>query len=334
MRKTIIWLFLSIFLMSCGAKDAIEDAIDITNISRKPIDASKTGVNAFANEIGFGSISSQYLEVKNTLRLNFIRVLFAWGEEIQSSPESTTNFGFYDEILDAVPPGIDVLIILTGLPSWMSDSANWIGGNPRKAFVEDWVRKVALRYGGSSKVIGFEIWNEPNDESNPDNITLGISKNAANYVEMLGFAYSVIKDIAPSKRVVSAATTSINQNFPHSVDYNQDMKDAGAEDFADVWAVHYYGKEFENVVQSGGVEDFLNSLSKPIWMTESGAKGVNAQLAYVETVWPFLQERIPSIERFYYYQFTENTPPDSTYGLRNLSKDFPVSDLYVYLRDR
>ena len=334
MRHLITWLFVCLALVSCEAKEAIEDAIDIADVPRKTIDTSKMGVNAFANDSRFGSIESQFLEVRDTLRLNFVRVLFAWNDGVQSSASAEPEFGFYDSILAGVPDGVDVLIVVTGLPSWMSDSSNWVNDNPRKTFVEDWVRRVAARYGSSEKVVGFEIWNEPNMESDSDNVLLGVSTDAGNYVEMLGFAYSVIKDVAPSKNVVSAATTAINQNYPHSIKYDKDMKDAGAEEFLDIWGVHYYGKQFENVVQDGGVEDFLNSLSKPVWVTESGAAGVNEQLAYVEQVWPFLQERIPGIERFYYYQFTEATASDVTYGLRNLSSNLPVSDLYVYLRDR
>lgn len=151
---------------------------------------------------------------------------------------------------------------------------------------------------------------------------------------MLALANSVAKDAAPGKLLLNAATTAINQNFPETRDYNRAMRDAGAVDLVDVWAVHYYGKQYENVIRSGGVADFLNGLNKPVWITESGAQGVNNQLAYAEEVWPYLQEHIDRLERIYYYQFTEATPPDTTYGLRNLSASMPVSDLYTYLRDR
>jgi hypothetical protein len=112
------------------------------------------------------------------------------------------------------------------------------------------------------------------------------------------------------------------------------MRDAGAQVFLDRWAVHYYGRQFENVRRDGGVSDFLNGLSTPIWVTESGAQGVNEQLKYGEEVWPFLREEIPSIERIYIYQFAEATPADVTYGLRNLTPGLELSDLYISFRDR
>lgn len=319
--------------LGCQAKDAIEDAIDIINIDRKPINTSKTGVNAFVNDGRFGSINSQFREVQSTLRLGFVRVLMAWDDNVQPSPNSQPDFSFYDSIIANVPSGMDVLIVLTDIPNWMKDSSNWIDGDPRKTFVELWVRKVASRYQGNGAVSALQIWNEPNMAANSENGVLGL-ESPLNYVSMLSQAHRVVKSIAPSKRVVNAATTSINQNYPDSLIYNQQMKDAGAEGVVDVWAIHYYGKQFERVVTDGGVADFLNAVSKPIWVTESGAQGVNNQLPYVEEAWPFLSEKIPGIDRFYYYQFTEASAPETTYGLKNLSTAAPVSDLYVYLRDR
>ncbi|MBN8549494.1 MAG: hypothetical protein J0M12_09280, partial [Deltaproteobacteria bacterium] len=117
-----------------------------------------------------------------------------------------------------------------------------------------------------------------------------------------------------------------------TLDYNRAMRDAGAQAFTDRWAIHYYGKQFENLER--GVKDFLNGLNVAVWVTESGAQGVNSQLAYGEQVWPFLFDKIARLERIYQYQFTEATPSDVTYGMKNLDPNFPVSDLYIFLRDR
>jgi O-glycosyl hydrolase len=187
---------------------------------------------------------------------------------------------------------------------------------------------VVERYGNNGRVVGFQVWNEPN-QANQANSNLGLIDNAAAYVELLKMGHHVIRATAPTKLIVSAATTSINQNYPGSLDYNRAMRDAGAQEYMDIWAIHYYGKQYENLVRPDGVRDFVNGLSKPIWVTESGAQGVSQQLAYGEEVWPYLKEKIPSIERIY-----QASSPDSSYGLRNLSGDQPVSDLYVWLRDR
>lgn len=322
-----------VVLSSCGG--GVGDILDVLDkVPRKTIDTTKLGVNAFCNDSRFGSISSQLAEVKNTLRLNSVRVLFAWNDQVQPSPTAALNFSFYDDIARALPAGSDALVLITGVPSWMHNPANWLNGNPRKTFVERWLKPVVSRYRSNSRIIGWEIWNEPNYSTNPENITMGFIDGPENFAELLAMAQNAAKDLAPGKLVVSGATTAINQNYPETLNYNRRMRDAGVKDMVDVWGVHYYGRQFENVVRGGGVADFLNGLSKVIWVTESGAQGVNAQLPYGEQVFPFLIDKIPGVERIYYYQFTEASPYDVTYGLRNLDPAFPVSDLYVWLRDR
>ncbi len=332
-RKLCFGLMLAV--LSCCNASSVSDAIDLAEgIPRKDIDASTLGTNAFVNDTRFGSPNAQFLEIRDTLRLGFVRVLFNWSDAVQPRPGANPNFSFYDDILAAVPSGLDVLVVVTGVPSWMSNSGNWKENNPRTTFVDNWALKVFDRYSGNPRIIGWQIWNEPNMTANPDNTVIDVALKPGNYVEMLGRAYSRSKSINSSKLVLNAATTAINQNFPETLDYNRAMRDAGAENFTDRWAIHYYGKQFENVERGSGVKDFLNGLSRAIWVTESGAQGVSEQLAYGEQVWPFLMDKIDRLERIYQYQFAEPTPSDVTYGMKNLDPNFPVSDLYVWLRDR
>ncbi|MBN8548616.1 MAG: cellulase family glycosylhydrolase [Deltaproteobacteria bacterium] len=301
---------------------------------RKPIDTSILGINAFVNDPRFGSIEQQFQEVKSTLRLNYMRVLFAWDDNVQPTRSARPNFSFYDDIASKIPDGSQVVVVLTGIPSWMNNPSNWVDGSPRKTFVKLWVRKVAARYFKNKRIKAYQIWNEPNDSGNPHNTTMGIQDSPSAYVEMLQQARTVVRKQKKKKQVINAATTAINQGYPRALDYNNAMLAAGAEQFVDAWAVHYYGSHYENVLRPGGVEDSLNQVQKPIWLTESGAQGINEQREYVERTWPFLKERIPGIARFYLYQFTESTDASETYGLKNLTAGFEVSDLYIYLRDR
>lgn len=333
MRQALVYAAMAVFCIACNSSD-LKEAIDISDgVPRKTIDTDSLGVNAFANDGRFGSAAAQYAEVRSTLRLRFVRILVQWDSNAHPNPSTAADFSFFDSLIAALPSGLDALLVVTGTPSWMSDSSNWIGGDPRRTFVERWLQPAVQRYGGNGRVIGFQIWNEPNQDNQP-NRNLGLQDSAPNYVELLKLGNAVVQSIAPTKLVVTAATTAINQNYPNSINYNRAMRDAGAQDHSDIWAIHYYGKQYENLIRSGGVRDFANGLSKPIWVTESGAQGVNKQLAYGEEVWPYLQEKIPGIQRIYQYQFTEATAPESTYGLRNLSGDAALSDLYVWLRDR
>ena len=329
MRKISILLSLCLALAACNSS-VVQDGVEIVDgVPRQTIDTDTLGVNAFANDGRFGSPAQQYQEVRSTLQLGFVRILANWDANAQPSAAASANLSFLDTLIEALPAGIDALLVMTGTPSWLSGSS----GDPRAMYVDQWVRPVVARYGGNPRVIGFQIWNEPNQNNTANNV-MGFTNNAQLYVSTLKSAATVVRSLAPAKLVVTAATTSINQNYPNTLDYNRAMRDAGAQSYADIWGVHYYGKQYENVVRPGGVADFANGLSLPIWITESGAQGVNSQLAYGEEVWPYLQDKLNNLQRIYVYQFTESTPPETTYGLKNLSTTMPVSDLYVWLRDR
>jgi len=291
------------------------------------------GVNNFFVNREFGSIDTQWHEIRDTLHLKFVRILLAWTDGVQASPGSAREYSFYDSIISRIPSGVDVIVVLAHTPSWMGDSSNWSAeGNPRSTFVEEWVRPTVRRYRNVPGIIGWEVWNEPDLTTLSSDSALGL-ETADNYAEMLSRAYNVIRDEDPSALVVMAASQSIQQDFPNNLRYNKRLQELGAENVTDIWNVHYYGTGYESVVTSNGVQDFLNGVHKPIWVTESGQTSPNEQLAYVETTWPFLLEKIPGIQRFYYYQYGGTEPLESNFGLKTTDPSFPVSDLYVRLRD-
>lgn len=319
-----------IFGCSSGTEDLLGIALDPP--SRKPIDTSIMGVNNFFIHPEFGSIPEQFADIQRNIRLRHVRVLFAWTDDVQPTPDSEPSYGLYDDIVAAIPPGVDVLVVLTHQPQWMADPSNWINGNPRQTWVERWLKPTIARYRGTPGIVGWEIFNEPDIVTVPADEALGL-RDPANYMELLRFASPAISAGDPGKLRVIAATTSIQANFPNNLNYNIALRDQGAQSLVDRWNIHYYGEQFENVVRPSGLEDFLATLSIPVWCTESGKQG-NEQLAYVETVWPFLREKAPNIERFYYYQYGDTLELLQNFGLRTTDPDFPVSDLYVFLRDR
>lgn len=318
-------LFLFIFGCAADAKDLIEVVMDPP--SRETIDRSRVGINNFFADSTFGTTREQFLEMRDTLGVNYVRVLFAWTDGVQDSYNGDRFYGFYDEIVENIPAGMDVMVVLAHAPSWISSLS---ASEARNAFVEQWVRPTVERYAGTPGIVGWQIWNEPDNPVGVSDATLVLT-DPANYFELLKAGSEVVHSVDPGKLVITAASRSIQQNGKANLNYNKDLRDLGAEEYADVWAIHYYGEQYEKVVD--GVDDFLNGLSLPIWLTESGQQGPNNQLAYVETAWPFLIEKVPGIARTYYYQFAEDTAIDANYGLRTTDPSFPVSDLYVYLRD-
>ncbi len=340
MKKYSLYLIL-FFLFSCSGSDDLFDlgnADDLFDLavdppSRQTIDTSIVGVNNFFVDPEFGTIAQQHNDIRNNLGLRFIRVLFAWTDPVQPTPDSAPNYSFYDDILNNTPAGVDILVVLDSTPAWMADPANWDNGNPRATWINRWLTPTAQRYGGDGRIIGFEVWNEPDLATIPSNMVLELN-DPNNYFELLSLGSNSLRVNAPGKLILNAATISIQQNFPSALNYNVALRDLGALDLVDIWNVHYYSENFENVVLSNGVGPFLRSLGKPIWVTESGEQGPNNQLAYAETVWPFLREEIPQIERIYQFQYGEPGPIQSNFGLRTTNPSAPVSDLYIHLRDR
>ena len=301
---------------------------------RKALPFSLLGVNAFANDQRFGSIRSQFREVRGTLGIKDIRALFYWNDQIQPTPTSTPFWGFYDEIARSFPPDVRVLVVLTGTPSWMKDPANWTDNNPRKTFVERWVNPVISRYRTNTAITTFQIWNEPNNPSFSENSTLDVLTSPDNFLELQALAYQAGKKVAPRKRIINGATTAIAQNFPGTLNYNKSLISGGISNFTDAFAIHYYGKNVDKVLLPNGVKDFLKGISQPIWVTEIGKQGTTSQLDYAQRMIPFLISTAPKIQKVFIYQFTEATPANSTYGLRNLTPGRLLSDLYIHLRDR
>lgn len=334
MKKSLLQLLaLILFTLPMGCSDA-DDLFDLAldPPERRPIDRTRLGLNNFFVDPEFGSIQEQFLEIRDTLKIPFIRILMAWSNEVQPTPDSPPNYSFYDEIMSNVPPGVDVLIVLVHTPSWMSNPANWIDGDPRRTWVERWLEPTVARYSRFGGITGYEVWNEPDLTTVPSDIVLGL-EDPVNYFDLLQRSSRVIRGLDPNRFVVIAATEAINQNFPNHLNYNKTLRDLGAENLVDIWNIHFYSKNYETVVTSNGIGDFLNGLTLPIWLTESGENGVNNQLAYVEEAWPFLRNEVPGIDRIYYYQFGETVPADITFGLRTNDPAFPVSDLYISLRD-
>lgn len=301
-------------------------------LPRKDIRKADTGLNAFFNDQRFGTIAQQMKEVRSTLGIRTIRILLAWNDDVQPTPTSPVNFSFYDDIMRSVPRGTRVLVILTGVPSWMSRSANWDREGIHATVVRRWVRPVVRRYRARSSVFGWQLWNEPNDKNNSQNELLGFVDHPEQYVSFLNRAATAVRRLHRTQKIVSAATTAINQNYPETLDYNRGLIASGISSRISVFAFHYYGTQIERVLIPDGVADFLNSVRRPLWMTESGRQGFEGQRDYVLRLWPFLRENIRGIRLMFYYQFTEGTDAQASYGLRNIDRNNGYSDLYYYLK--
>jgi len=81
-------------------------------------------------------------------------------------------------------------------------------------------------------------------------------------------APSFVSYVLKKQKVIGAATTVILQNFPETLQYNESLAAAGIEQYLDIFGLNIYGSGVERFYFV--IEDFLESLTKPIWVTESG----------------------------------------------------------------
>jgi Glycosyl hydrolase catalytic core len=306
---------------------------DVTSIlfptTSKTFPKSLVGLNAFFNQPENGSIRQQSTDISRRLKIRPLRLLFAWNDAVSPSFSSVPFFGFYDEILNTLPSSARALIVVTGIPRWVKTEANGDGARARDLFLQRWLTPLLQRYQSNPRVEGIQIWNEQNDINNPDNETLGFINNPEAYVDFVKNAAVIIKRENSTIKVVNSATTAINQNYPRTFLYNKKMVESGLFSYIDVYAIHYYGSQFENFLRPEGLYSFAKSLAKPTWVTESGAKGFQTQQRYVQRTWPKLMTLFPSIERIYYYSYTESSNSRSTYGLRVRRSTSP---LYRFFR--
>ena len=327
---TVKALFVT-FLVLCYASVLAEEPQAITLLPEKDLQRETLGINAFGNLPQFGTPSMQFDEIKQVLGLQHYRLLFAWSNEVQGSPGTRPDFSFYDDLIKSLPRGTRAIIVIANLPDWMHQQSNWKRGDPVFTLYRRWIRKVIVRYRRKRKIIGFQIWNEPNDDGNSENFTLNFVDNPEQYIQLVKRTQRLMSRRAKKKTLIGAATTSILQNFPETLEYNQALHQQGLEQYIDSWGIHVYGSSHERFYL--GVLDFLQSLTKPILVTETGRQGIFEQTEYLRRLLPFLSEEVPGIQRFYIYRFAEPSDPDTTFGLKNPSTSFPVSDLYIHLRD-
>ena len=232
----LIFVYFTILMSITGCGSDAKELLDLAlnPPSRKTIDTSRMGINAFFVNPGFGTIEERYNDIQNNLGIKSIRVLLAWTNEVQPTPNSPINFSLFDNILNSAPPGVEILIVATHTPDWMTNSANWVNGNPRLTWVEKWFKPVLQRYKNNPRIVGYEIFNEPNLLLVQSDSVLGLGA-ASNYFELLSMGAAAVRSIAPNVLVVLGATESINQKFPQNLDYNKELQELGAADLVDIW---------------------------------------------------------------------------------------------------
>lgn len=272
-----------------------------------------------------GNAGSQAADIRFTLRLQHVRTTFFFDESFLASEASSPDFSRFDEIVNALPDGLDLLPILAYAPQWLANRADW-----KTVFVNRYVIPVVERYANRPRIAGWEIWNEPNNFCNGGGSTPAgvLDCTADDYVDLVKLVSPVIR-ARTSAPIVGAASLPINTNFPNNLDFNRRMVSLGILPFIDVYNFHWYSEQLERLAL--GIKDFLDGTGKPLWCTESGIQGSTRQLGFAQDVFPTLDQNLGRLDRIYIFTYFDNQPPDSAFGL--VANNGNESDLYQFLRD-
>lgn len=196
--STLLAALVFICLSVVGCDSSTKDLIDLaTNPpERKQIDTSRMGVNSFFSQSGFGTVSYQYEDIQQVLRLKHVRVLLAWTDNVQASPSASVDFSFFDSIINSAPTGVDLVVVVAHTPTWMTDPANWDNANPRQTWVNRWLEPVVRRYRNHPSISAWEIFNEPDVVSVSSDAVLNLS-DPDSYFDLLQRASIVVRALDP-----------------------------------------------------------------------------------------------------------------------------------------
>lgn len=261
--------------------------------------------------------------------------------EVQQAPDDPFTWdgngqGFYDydtAIQKQHDAGIQLLGLLDYNPAWFKGQTP-----PLDAWINDWgdfVYAAVARYGrdrGQIKV--WELWNEPNVRQ--FGYEAGLYE-IRDYVRVLEVGAAAVRAADPEARVMMAGMSgmfSTDRDFEYDgYTYLDEIGRLGGWDYVDIIAHHpYHAIAPEQPINRFGrlvtLRDELAVLDelmrkygpKPVWITEKGwttvsiAPGVSEQNQALYLVRGYiLTLGHPSVEKFFWYDFRNDTSPFAAY---------------------
>ncbi len=239
----------------------------------------------------------------------------------------------YDRAIEAqVQAGVNILGLLDYNPYWFK------GDNPPpEAWIEDWGHFVYAAVAHYGRDLGWvkhwELWNEPNLA--PFGYESGLYE-IEDFVRILEVGSAAAKAADPEAVIVMGGTSGVlsaASPFTYDqLDYIDQVAQLGGWEFIDVVAIHpYHGiapeapvQRFDRTVTLQQELEHLDALlrrygPKPVWITELGWSnasnspvGADAQAFYLIRAY-ILTLAHPSVEKFFWYDFRNDTHPDAPY---------------------
>ena len=225
--------------------------------------------------------------------------LFQWSE-IEGAGKGRFDWTDADRVVAASNSnGLKILARLDFEPAWARKDHAHNGPPDNYQDYWDFVSTFVSRYRG--RVNAIEVWNEPNLDREWGNQTIN-EQSAADYVRLLGGAYTAAHAADPNIIVVSAGLSPNGVSDGHSADdlqYLQWMYDAGVKGKFDALGAHANTQAPDPLAGLDSLKDFPHpsfyfrrieqlrqtmvdrgDAAKQVWLTEWGWTSDKVHPAY------------------------------------------------------
>lgn len=219
-----------------------------------------------------------------------VRMFVPWSElepdgrgQYPGNPQGNADVGAaiarYDNAirtLNAV--GAKPLFVVTGAPSWANGSSDHNVPPSDPADYAAFVARFAAHSKGVGSVLGYEIWNEPDE-----NQFWHPAPDAARYTALLKASYTAIKQADPSATVVAGPMTGndypwLDQLYAQGAGGSFDVVSVHTDTACSVYGPDYFYRDGGDIARYAflgyrSVHDVMAAHGdggKPIWMSELG----------------------------------------------------------------
>ncbi|AGY56703.1 glycosyl hydrolase [Gloeobacter kilaueensis] len=238
-----------------------------------PVEAAPVvlGLNV-GTELSLGRFNLRLLDLYQAAGVSWLRVWYNWAviEPVQGRFQAEP---IAQALRLAKDRGFKILFVIWGTPAHAGSGD--LGAVPRPAALAAYCRYLQANF--ASLVDAWEVGNEPN-------LSKYFAGSAAQYVETLQAAYTVLKGNLP---VVAAGPSGMAGPA-----YWDALFAAGLEAGCDRVNLHPYRQKPEQVLAL--VDDFKSRAHKPLWITELGLSadgGEQAKADFLTRVLPALASR-------------------------------------------
>jgi Cellulase (glycosyl hydrolase family 5) len=296
-------LFLGIFSFVATPSTNAQSPIANTNVN-------PYGVNTFLDREVEDWKKERTFQMLKEAGIGWIKQIFPWNElefkkgYFYDDKFKKSSWQKFDQIVNlAQKYGIKIVARLDQTPEWARPEKTNPGTPPTKfQDYADFLSEFVKHYKG--KISHIQVWNEPNlgaEWSGP--------VNPAKYTEMLKLAYTAIKKIDPSVKVMSAPLAMNTENFKERINLNEldfltEMYQAGAKEHFDILSANGYGLEFPpedapdpkklNFRRVELLRDIMvknGDAAKAIWFNEFGWNASPADFPKDKLIWRRVTEQ-------------------------------------------